>query len=394
MREKNEKFGLNDIRKFIVRYRAIFFIIGLGTASVLGVIHLFNISNTQNVQVITQSSIDTAKKAFADLEKNMENTLSATLEVLAPNETFAAAFVSGDRERLYQLTNPLYKTLRVQNHITHFLFITPEPDQRVFLRFQKPDLFNDRVDRVTLSNCIKTKKVSFGQELGQTALVLRAVHPYYYKNRLVGYLELGIQIEDFLEVLKNQTGNEFGLFLKKLFVDREQWEAVMSRKPARNTWDDMNHLLLVYATSSFIQLSRYQSRLENLETIPDEGIILEQISKEDTHFIRGIFPFYDAGGRKAGGVFFLKDISNIFGAMQKQKQRIVLMILGFMGIMIFIMIFFHKRAETELRKYRYQLEEMVEENTALMSIILLFLCFFSSRARMAFTTRFTMICSK
>jgi C4-dicarboxylate-specific signal transduction histidine kinase len=34
-----------------------------------------------------------------------------------------------------------------------------------------------------------------------------------------------------------------------------------------------------------------------------------------------------------------------------------------MGILTFLMIFFHKRAERELRKYRFRLEEMIEERT-------------------------------
>jgi C4-dicarboxylate-specific signal transduction histidine kinase len=53
----------------------------------------------------------------------------------------------------------------------------------------------------------------------------------------------------------------------------------------------------------------------------------------------------------------------MFDAMESQENKIILMLLGFMSLVTFFMIFFHKRAEKELRQYRGRLEEMVREGT-------------------------------
>jgi len=359
----NKKSKIKRIKEFIYRYRAIFFIVGLTAASIAGVIHLFHISNNHNVELITKTSIKTSRKAFLDLEKSNLNMLSATLKSLLVNDSIAAQFFARDREALYRLCSPLFKDLKNQNRITHWYFLNPEPVKTCFLRIHSPHLYNDPITRTTLDNCIETKSFAVGKELGKTALALRAVHPYYYKNQLIGYMELGIQAEDFLEMLKEQTGNEYCLLLKKKYLDRDKWASITTEKKIRNNWDDMKHLLQVYSTWECIYLDRFIKALEDIEHIPDEGIVLEKISRENNHFVRGIFPFYDAAGRKVGGVLSLKEITPMFDAMESQENKIILMLLGFMSLITCFMIFFHKRAEKELRQYRGRLEEMVREGT-------------------------------
>lgn len=361
MDNKNSK--IKGIKEFIYRYRAIFIIVGLAVASIVGVIHLFTVSNNHNVELITKTSMKTARKAFLDLEKSTANMLSAALKTLLVNDVIASQFIARDREALYQMCHPLFRDLKSQNRITHWYFINPEPEKTCFLRIHSPHLFNDRITRTTLDDCIKTKSFAVGKEMGKTALALRAVHPYYNKNQLIGYMELGIQIEDFLEMLKEQTGNEYCLLLKKKYLDRNKWVSITTEKALRNNWDDMKHLLLVYSTWKCIYLDRFKKALEEIENIPDDGIVLEKISKGNSHFVRGVFPFYNAAGRKIGGVLSLKEVTPMFDAMESQKNEILLMLLGFMTLITFFMIFFHKRAEKELRQYRGRLEEMVREST-------------------------------
>jgi signal transduction histidine kinase/histidinol phosphatase-like enzyme len=359
----NKKSKIKRIKEFIYRYRAIFFIIGLAAASMLGVIHLFAISNTHSIELITKTSIKTARKAFLDLEKSTANMLSATIKALMVNDTIAVHFFTRDREALYQVCRPLFRKLKRQNRITHWYFLNPEPEKTCFLRVHSPHLYNDLITRATLDNCIITKSFTVGKELGKTALALRTVHPFYYKNQLLGYMELAVQIEDFLEILKEQTGNEYCLLIKKEYLDRKKWVSVTTVKALRNTWDDLKHLLHVYSTWECVYLDRFIKALEDIEHIPVEGIVLEKISRDNTHFVRGIFPFNDAAGRKVGGILSLKEITPMVDAMKSQKSKIILMLLGFMSLITFFMIFFHTRAEKELRQYRGRLEEMVREST-------------------------------
>lgn len=354
---------IKNFKNIIYRYRAIFFILGLAFASIIGVIHLFNISNSHNVKLITQCSIKNAQKAFKDLEINTGNMLSAALEALLINEEIAFHFSKRNRNPLYRLCRPLFEKIKEQNSITHWYFLNPEPGKTCFLRIHTPHIYNDTITRVTLDTCIKTKELVLGKELGKTALALRAVHPYFHKGHLLGYMELAVEMEYFFNVLKQQTDIEYGLAIRKEFLDESKWASVTKEKKIQNNWNDMEQLLLVNKTSDALHLRRFQKQLENPGRTSDEGIVLEMLTDKKRHFIRGIFPFYDSAKRKVGGVFIQKDITPIFIAMQKQKSEIVTMLLGFMGVITLFMIFFHKQGERELKEYRNRLEELVEERT-------------------------------
>ncbi len=314
--------------------------------------------------MVARSFLVSAQKASIDLEINTGSMLSAAIEALLINRDIADRFAARDREGLLRLTRPLFEHLKKQNSVTHWYFLNPEPIQTCFLRVHVPHLYGDKVNRITMVTCIRTKELSVGKELGQTAMALRAVHPYYYQNRLIGYIELGVEMEDFFNLLKKQTDNDYGLVVQKKFLDETQWNSVITEKKIRNNWNDMEHLLLINKTSDSLNPEEFIKELENPDAIPDEGIVLGKLSENRRQFVRGIIPFYDAADRKVGGVIIRKDITPIFNAMQSQKQEIILMLLLFMGAITFFMIFFHKRAEKELRKYRTRLEEMVKESTA------------------------------
>lgn len=354
---------IQRVQRFFYRHRAIIFILGLAAVSILGIVHIFNVSSRHNVELLTQSSVDEARKAFHSEEVGTKNMLSATLNTLSRDTGILEDFIAGDRDKLFRRVQPLFQHLRSQNSITHWYFIDPEPAKTCFLRVHAPHLYNDVITRSTLEESIKTRRIAFGKELGKTALALRAVHPYFHNGRIIGYMELAIEMQDFFNMLKDHTASDYGLLVAKKYLDRSKWESVVNEAGISDNWNEMAHLVLVSSTCECVREGQYQRPLEAIESIPDSGMVLEMVQRDGNYFVRGIFPFYDASGRKAGGIFVLKNITPLYTAYQNQKREILLIILAFMGIVTFFMIFFHTRAGRELRKYRSRLEEMVEEKT-------------------------------
>lgn len=362
--EYQHAHGLQKIRKFIFLYRAVFFILGLAAVSMIGVVALFNMSNANNIDFMTRSSIRQSTLAFNDLEKSLVNTLSATIESLMINKEMAEAFVNRDTRTLLNITSPLLEHFKEQNGITHWYFILPGPEKKCFLRVHSPGLNNDTIRRFTLDRSIETKRFSAGKELGKTALALRGVHPYYYKGQLIGYMELAIDMQYLMSRLKEHTGNEYGVLIDKSFLNYRKWRSVTAQKGIRDNWNDLEHHLLVNQTGDAVKYGLLDKTYKDPAIIDNIGVVLEEFSKTGGHFVRGVFPFFDAQYRKIGGIFILKNVTYTIGEIKAKKKTILLMLIGFMGVVTFFMIFFHKRAEKELRRYRSRLEEMVEEATA------------------------------
>jgi HAMP domain-containing protein len=236
--------------------------------------------------------------------------LAATLDALVANEELRAAFAARDRERLLRVAAPLFATMRQRDRITHWYFIEPE-SREVFLRVHKPELRGDVVDRVTLRQAIDTRELGAGKELGQTAFALRVVRPWRHGGQLVGYVELAEEIDHFLTALKARTGDDYGLLVKKRFLDEQAWARVLG--PRSNTWNDRADVVVVDTTTFTEGIIDYEG---DIEAIPDAGDALGELERGDRAYVRGIFPVRDAANRKVGGLFVLHDFTRAHAALK------------------------------------------------------------------------------
>lgn len=120
----------------------------LGLAGILG---LTRFSFERNSQVLAAESVAGAQKLFTILESRDISKMTAVSEMLLANPQIRDAFAAKDRDRLRQLTEPLYPKLKNEG-ITNWMFHTPEPDMTVFLRLHNPSKFE------TTSTVSSTKK--------------------------------------------------------------------------------------------------------------------------------------------------------------------------------------------------------------------------------------------
>jgi hypothetical protein len=286
----------------------------------------------RNVETAGLSNLRAAAEAFAGQERSEIEKLAATIDALLANDELRTAFEARDRDRLLRLAGPLFATMKERDRITHWYFIEPET-RTVFLRVHKPELRGDRVDRVTLQRAIETRELGAGKELGQTAFALRAVRPWVHGGKLIGYVELAEEIDHFLTALKSRTGDEYGLLVKKRFLDEHAWARVLG--PRSNTWNDRPDVVVVDTTTFTEGIIDYDG---DVAAIPDTGEALGEVERGDRAYVRGIFPVLDASGRKVGGLFVLHDFTRAHRALVSGLVQafLVLLALGVVAAAIVI----------------------------------------------------------
>lgn len=307
----------------------------------------------RNVEQAGLASLRAANGAFAAEERAEIEKLSAALDALMTHEELRAAFLARDRARLLALAAPLFETMRERDRITHWYFIEPEPSQAVFLRVHHPELFGDRVERATFLKAKETRDLGAGKELGLTAFALRAVRPWIVDGKLIGYMELAEEIDHFLTALKSRTGDEYGLLVKKKFLDEAAWAKVLG--PRANTWNDRPDVVVVDTTTFTEGIIDYQG---DLEALPDDGVGLGELSIDDRAIMRGLFPVRDAGGRKVGGLFVLHDFTSEHSAAQAAtlEFRAVLVAIGAL-LAVLVGAAMHLLVFGRLRRLHRRLEE-------------------------------------
>ncbi len=340
--------------------KAVSMIVLIALINLVGVFIFLNISKRSNIKFMTGNILVRLEKNFEDYETNMTKTLESSIDVMVRDEKMAEIFLTGDREALYNYSKELFDHTKAKNYFTHWYFLNTEEEGTCFLRMHNRKLYGDKITRYTYMRSIKTKELYSGKELGKTAFAIRAVHPWYYKGNLIGYIELGIEINSFFENLKKNFDAELGLIIEKSFLDRSKWRSVRKEKGLSDNWHDHKKYLLIEKTTSdedLIDLS------EISKNIPAEKKILSISKKNGAHLMHGVLPLYDASGKKVGIVYFLKDVSDVFRKLSDQSSILMIIIFFFLSILTFFMIYFHKHAEGQLRRYRENLEEMIEERT-------------------------------
>ncbi len=306
----------------------------------------------QNLEDAALSTLQGAADGFAAQERSEVEKLSTTLDVLLANDELRGAFVSRDRRKLLAAAAPLFQTMSRRDRITHWYFIEPEPARTVFLRVHRPELFGDRVDRATLQKAIDTRELGAGKELGQTAFALRAVRPWFHEGKLIGYMELAEEIDHFLTAMKSRTGDEYGLLVKKRFLDEQAWARVLG--PRSNTWNDRPDVVVVDTTTFTEGIIDY---VGDVERIPDRGEALGEAVRGERAYVRGIFPVRDAAGRKVGGLFVLHDFTRHHAALRAGLLQALLALLALgAGTAVVIALLVRRLVFARLARLRERLE--------------------------------------
>lgn len=321
----------NRIIKFILSIKGkmlvlISFCLIAGVASNL----VFTYSFFQNsINDIAKQSLKTSQERMQSLEASDIKMLSSTLVALLNNNEIKNAFIEKDREKLYALSEPIFKTLRENYKITHWYFHNPEPESTNFLRVHSFEKFGDVIERFTYKNSVQSKGFGVGKELGQTAFALRVVHPYYdSKGNLIGYMELGQEIEHFLQIMKQETGTEYGMFVSKAYLNHDIWTSARSAKNLNDNWDDMNDLVLIDTTTEDIA-----SINNNIQKVWNGNDSYKRFSEGNKMYIQSVFPISDAGGREVGGVFIVQDITTQYNNLKTQMINSTLL-----SIVLFLIV--------------------------------------------------------
>lgn len=242
------------------------------------------------------AAVASSAAAYAALEQQEVDRLSRILDTLIDDPVLVAAFRARDREKLLARARKRFERLKEGQGITHWYFLDPEPSRTCFLRVHAPTLFGDVVARETFSRAIASKEIGHGKELGKTAFALRVVKPIRARGAIIGYMELGREIGDFLVQLKEQTGDDFGLFVDKKRLDRKE----LAKVRGEDRWDERPDVVLIDSTV-------WNERLVDLPVpvaqVPDKGMRTGEWIDGNRKFLGGAFPVRDAADQVVGVLY-------------------------------------------------------------------------------------------
>lgn len=298
----------------------------------------FHRSFQNTMEATANESLRQSAEVFDNLSHDNLDLMKAASRALLANPELNRAFEERNREALSTAVKPYLAEFKSEYGVTHWNYWEPEPGGQGdvnglvnFLRAPTPERHGDFVERVTLAQVAERKEVFTGLELGYTGFVLRVLQPMYRDGQLDGYFEMGKEIGNFLQAMKAQTGNEYGLVLLKEKLSEEKWAYFRKSQQRENNWNDMPNLVLSTNTTDDPGIFNYDGSLAGL---PEDGRVLGLEDRNGRVYTRGVLPLRDITGETVGGLFVLRDITGIHAqAKETQNQALatVFVLLGLIG---------------------------------------------------------------
>ncbi|MDZ4201539.1 MAG: diguanylate cyclase [Gallionella sp.] len=187
----------------------------------------------------------TAAKLYEDSVQQNIRALHMVMDVLERDTSMHHALARKDRQALLVQAAPLFVDLKRNYGITHFYFV--DTNRMNLLRVHQPARYGDVIERVTMLNAERSGAISYGIELGPLGLLtLRVVSPWYDMDtqKLIGYVELGMEIDHILANVQNLFGVEVFALIKKQYLQRKGWEDGMLMMGRRPDWEQFHDVVL------------------------------------------------------------------------------------------------------------------------------------------------------
>lgn len=255
-----------------------------------------------------QSEVNRAQalveRMYRDDIDHHARSLDTVMVVVGHDAALRAALARRDRVALLRLAAPLFTELRRKFSITHFYF--SGPDRVNLLRVHQPDRHGDVISRFTTLEAERTGATAYGVELGPLGtFTLCLVTPWYEDGRLIGYVELGMEIDHALEMVQKFAGMPVFVLVSKKYLKREDWEAGMRMLGRTLEWDRFPDAVLSSQAAEAMPAA-LATRLAG--GLPAEASVVEATQARAT-YSAAFLPLVDASGRDMGRMVALVDIS-------------------------------------------------------------------------------------
>ena len=253
-----------------------------------------------------QSYVDTLFQT--NIQKNAK-ALNITLDLLKADKEITSALLKHDRQELLKLTSQIYKNINRHYGITHLYF--SDPDRVNILRAHKPEKYGDTITRHTTLAAQNEGIDSYGIELGAMGtLTLRYVQPWYEEqtHELLGFVELGIEVDQTLDIIQHLYNIDLFLLIKKQYLDRKGWEEGMRTFSKEPDWYQFSQT--VVSTHGHQEMPEVLSA--HIRTIDFDNHDAASKTQFDQNNQYSIFqPLQDVSGQVVGSMIMLIDTTKL-----------------------------------------------------------------------------------
>ncbi len=286
--------------------------------TLLGLLVLFLLAfdHYLNSRVVmrAQQSLVQVEKAWQRLQDESARRIAWFASEASRDPALQSAMRRRDVSALLKLSAARYADLHREFGISHWYFITPE--QRVLLRVHNPADAGDPVTRKTLHDAVASGQPSTGLEIGNTAtLTLRHVVPWRVDGVLIGYLEMGIEVDWFDLQIRELVGYEIVSAVHKQYSSATAFKNGKRAFGFIGNWQDFGGFVLLHSTVDLMPKPVLAAWEEVSQGRPGR-IVLAGDGSHD--WASGFVLLKDMTGRPVGSLVMMLNIDQANASLRQQ----------------------------------------------------------------------------
>ncbi len=297
--------------------------------------------------------ITNARVLFKELLKVEAEVLWSLTGSYREIKELQTPFLTGDREKLLAVALPIFNEIKSRHDITHFYFHSL--DKTCFLRVHSPEMHAALTPRHTLNQAVQLEVPAYGIELGPLGtMTLRLVQPWRVNGKLVGYIELGKEIDQITPIFKHILNLEMVFTVEKKHLDHKLWVEgeTMLNKPGK--WDQFRDFVVV--SSTFRQMPGGLGE-EISDHFASHDKELFNANYENRTYRGGAIPLIDAAGFEIGDIFVF---ANYSGISSSRNLFIIMITLSILLLAAFYGVFTYYIGHIE-RNLQSSVDSLAEE---------------------------------
>lgn len=293
--------------------------------------------------------------AYAENLKEAASLLGSLTDFIESNSLIQQAWLDEDRQALLEAALPVYKRISKEGRVSHFYFFAL--DRTNFLRVHNPKLYGDRINRHTLDEAFTTQDLAWGVELGASGqFVLRVVKPWLIDGQLVGYIELGENIEHLTRRVKRTTGADLVVAIDKRYLEFDAWSEMQEQLGRRVDWNQFPDKLIIDKTLAVLP----RQLLQQIGQGAEENVSVT-ISDEDQIYDASVLPAVDARKQLLGNIWILLNITTQHRDLKTLNTVFVLSSIVLAGLVIVLFYAYLHRIQSKLSKAYAKLRHEIGE---------------------------------
>jgi diguanylate cyclase (GGDEF)-like protein/PAS domain S-box-containing protein len=301
-------------------------------------------------------TMKSSQSFFVSFLNSDANKMEGTLHAILRDEKLKAAMKARDRKALLARSRSLFEQLHSNVSITHFYFT--DPDRVNILRVHKPEKYGDRIDRFTTMQAEQTGNISPGIELGPLGtFTLRVVAPWFDGKQLIGYVELGEEIDHILSKVRNALDIELFVVIEKQYLNRENWESGMEMLGYQADWDRFPSVVLITKDQG-----NFPDKLAQIFSSMNYKSMMKRLdfSAAESRYVCDFISLKDAGNRNVGIMVVVRDIT----ALEAEHHKYLFVGIGISLVVgLFLILFLYiifDRVELQRKKAHSLLHATIE----------------------------------